>query len=130
MVQVVLITPTGSEPHWIVRTLRERGKKIPRFVWAAGEEDPPIGVLQIGWEQSERHHRGMHVARLLRFDDGPVPLPMRDVRIVEMRGHHLTLTGFEEVEDREYAQSWFCRIAIAGWKPRGKPSEPVGRWVD
>ena len=112
-------------PLWIVRCLRDRGRRIPRYVWAAGEQDPPIGRLKIDWTVSEKHRRQMHVATLTT-DRGELLPCMRDVHIVRLEWGDLTLTGFEEMEDREYAQTWFCRLAVEGWERRGKPAEPVG----
>jgi hypothetical protein len=35
---------------------------------------------------------------------------IRDVHIVALAGADLTSTGFEEIADRENAQTWFCRL--------------------
>ena len=112
----------SEHPHWIVRTLRERGAPIPRFVWYAGEEDALLGELSIDWEDSDVHRRRMRLARFGYAGTTLLP-PLRDVRVVRMMGNDLTLTGFEQIEDREYAQSWFCRLAREGWVQRGKPED-------
>lgn len=116
-------------PLWIVRTLRERGMRIPRFVWQAGENEPPLGRLSVDWTVSAKHRRQMHVARL--YDGAHDLLPcIRDVHIVRLTAADLTITGFEELEDREYAQTWYCRIARFAAGHRGKPEDPVGRVDD
>ena len=120
-----LITRLGA-PLWIVRPLRERGRKIPRHTWQAGEERALVGRLKVAWTVSEKHRRQMHVARFQVDSRDALPL-IRDVHLVQLAGADLTITGFEEIEDREYAQTWFCRIAVEGWQGRGKPDEPVGR---
>lgn len=119
----------ASGPLWIVRTLRERGMRIPRFVWQAGESDPPTGLLLVDWTVSEKHRRQMHVARLYSGAHDLLPC-MRDVHIVRLTAGDLTITGFEELEDREYAQTWHCRLAGLCRGPRGKPDDPVGRTSD
>ena len=119
-----LLTSFGS-PLWIVRQLRDRGMRIPRYVWQAGETAPPIGQLEIDWTVSDKHRRQMHVARL--YDRGKDLLPcIRDVHVVRLSHGDLTIAGFEQIEDREYAQTWFCRIARVGWVERGKPDDPTG----
>ena len=111
---VLLLAKATDWPQWIVRTLRERGRPIPRFVWQAGEEEPAIGHLVIDWEASDVHRRRMKLARV---QDGLKDLlpPLRDATIVRFKANDLTITGFEQVEDREYAQTWFCRLAREGW---------------
>jgi hypothetical protein len=115
--------------YWIVRPLRERGKRIPRFVWQAGEEEAPIGALVVTWERSDQHHRQMHVARLLGGSKNILPM-IRDVHIITLNHGDLTLAGFEQVEDREYAQTWYCRVLRKGWRSRGKPEDPTGAGMD
>ena len=67
----------------------------------------------------------MHVARFT-FDGNDLLPCIRDVHVVRLSGGDLTLAGFEQVEDREYAQTWFCRMAREGWIHRGKPDDPTG----
>ena len=112
---------------WIVRTLRDRGRRIPRFVWAAGEHDPPCGMLEVTWERSEQHHRQLHVARLIGGNAKQILPCIRDVHIITLSHGDLTLAGFEQVEDREYAQTWYCRVLRKEWERRGKPEDPTGR---
>ena len=119
-----LILDFGS-PAWIVRTLRDRGMRIPRYVWQSGEQSAPIGLLEIDWTVSKKHRRQIHVARLLAAGKDLLPC-IRDVHIVRLTSANLTLTGFEQIEDREYAQTWFCRLARTGWAERGKPDDPTG----
>jgi hypothetical protein len=120
-----LICYGSAEPLWIVRPLRERGRRIPRFVWTAGEHEPHIGRLHIDWTESERHKRRMHVATLTLHAKDFLPC-IRDVHIIRLSVGDLTLAGFEEVEDREYAQTWFCRLLREGWEHRRKPDDPTG----
>lgn len=124
-----LITYGSEAPLWIVRPLRERGRRIPRYVWQAGETDPPIGLLDIGWTASEQHRRQMHVATL-KLDAKDLLPCLRDVHVVALSVGDLTLAGFEQVEDREYAQTWFCRLLREGWEVRGKPADPTGDCSD
>ena len=122
-----LILATGSdEPQWIVRTMRDQGKPIPRWVWGCKEEGASIGHLEIDWENSPIHHRQLKLASLLAGGKHLLP-PLRDVTIVRFKHGDLTITGFEQIEEREYAQTWFCRLAREGWQMRGKPDEGVGR---
>lgn len=97
---------SADPPAWIIRPLRNRGAPIPRFVWAAGEENALLGYLVIDWEDSDVHRRRMKMARVLAPAGKELLPPLRDVNIVRYRGRDLTITGFEQVEDREYAQSW------------------------
>ena len=129
MAELPLSSQSTDPPLWVVRPLRERGMRIPRFVWQAGEEAPPVGRLSVDWTVSEKHRRQMHVARL--FDGAGDLLPcIRDVHIVRLTASDLTITGFEELEDREYAQTWYCRLAHLARRGRGKPEDPVGRTAD
>ena len=124
-----LLLATGSdEPQWIVRTMRDRGKPIPRWVWGCNEGGASIGHLEVDWEDSHVHHR-----RNLRRYGAPERTcspPLHDATIVRFKANDLTITGFEQIEDREYAQSWFCRLAREGWEMRGKPDEGVGHIRD
>jgi len=69
----------------------------------------------------------MNVVRFWTIDAKEDLLPwLRDVGLVRLNTNDLTITGFECIGDREYAQSWYCRIAREGWERRGKPDEGVG----
>lgn len=119
--------PANFHPAWIVRPLRELGMRIPRFVWQAGEAAPPTGYLEATWTVSEKHRRQMHIARLHGGAGNDLLPCIRDVHIVKLSAGDLTLAGFEEIGNREYAQTWYCRLLRSGWAARGKPDDPTGR---
>lgn len=122
---VELITYDSHGALWLVRLMRNEGERIPRFVWAAGETDPPIGRLTVKLENEGRYFRQLLVARL-RHGSKDLVGPLRDARIVALDHEALTITGFETIGERDYAQTWFCRIAVKGWLGRGRPDEGVG----
>ena len=127
----LILHPESDWPQWIVRPLRNEGKPIPRFVWHAGEREAPIGYLCIDWEVSDIHRRGMKLAKFtLPGATGFALPPLRDVAVVRLAVNDLTITGFEQIGDREFAQTWYCRLARVGWVGRGKPDEGVGHIRD
>lgn len=71
----------------------------------------------------------MHVARST-CEAGRGLLPqLRDMHVVRVVLTYLTLAGFESVENRKYAQMWFCRLSTP-WQTRGKPEDLTGDCVD
>ena len=121
----LILHPPSDEPLWVVRTLRKEGKPIPRWVWATGEERALVGALSVDWEISATYRRQLKLARFVIEREDALP-PLRDVTIVRMARGDLTITGFETIGDRDFAQTWFCRIAREDWEQRGKPDEGVG----
>lgn len=119
-----LLLSSNGALQWMLRTMRDSGRQTPRWVWNTGESRRAIGILQIKPAESLRHRRLMTVATFSVPDTQE--LLLRDVRIVTLDHGSMMLTGFELVEDREYAQSWFCRLARCDVVERGKPDEETG----
>ena len=92
--------------------------------WASKEEEAPVGILTIDVEQSVVYNRKLKLATLRGEREDLLP-PLRDVTIIRMIHGDLTIAGFETLMDRDYAQSWFCRLATREFQCRGKPDDDV-----
>ena len=98
---------------FFVRFLRYRGRILP---WREViDQAPNSGDLRIEEVLDQELHRYVRMARL--FDTTNVLPSMKlplllDARLMAMSPQAFTLTGFERVEDVEFAQSWLvsdCR---------------------
>lgn len=121
----LVIHSANGIAQWRVRTMRTAGKPTPRWVWATKEEEAPVGILIIDWTQSVNHRRVTKQATLRGEHENLLP-PLRDVTILRILHGDITLTGFETIGDQDYAQSWFCRLALKDFQQRGKPDEELG----
>lgn len=104
----LILHPLNCTAQWRVRTLRNEGNPIPRWVWASKAAKAPVGILTIDWGVSHVYNRKLKLATLRCERDDLLP-PLRDVTIIRMLHGDLTIAGFETITDRDYAQSWFCR---------------------
>ena len=97
--------------RFAVRFLRHRGRVIP---WRSIANQPAkVGDLRIEECRDEELRRYARTAKLLPADAPAIYAPLLpeqlDVRIVSMSPQAFTLSGFERIEDVEYAQSWLIR---------------------
>jgi hypothetical protein len=67
----------------------------------------------------------MQLAKVYEPRNGLLPV-LRDVYIIAISAGDLTLAGFEQIEYREYTQTWFCRLVREGLRPSGKPDDRIG----
>lgn len=89
----LILATTADWPQWVVRTMRDRGRPIPRYVWHAGEDEPAIGHLVIDWEDSDQRRRaneaGANPARLERLVASASGCDDRAVRRQRLDDHRL-----------------------------------------
>ncbi len=88
----LILHPLSGTTQWRVRTLRNEGKPIPRWVWASKEEEAPVGILTIDVEQSVVYNRKLKLATLRGEHKDLLP-PLRDVTIIRMLHGDLTIAG-------------------------------------
>lgn len=73
-------------------------------------QQPKVGDLRIEECRDEVLKRTLRTARLidvLHIVKQDVP-ELLDVKVVAMSPQAFTLTGFERVDEAEFAQSWLC----------------------
>ncbi len=95
-----------------VTRLRNLGAKLDER--EALEVRPVVGDLRVEHAQDDELKRPSRTARLVRQDrsiDADALPPLHDATLVAMGNVGFTLTGFERVEGRCYAQSWLVREA-------------------
>ena len=91
-----------------VRFLRFRGRVVPARQVA--NQRPQVGDLRIEECHDELLKRTLRIARLvdlLHIVNQDVP-QLLDVKVVAMSPQAFTLTGFERIDEAEFAQSWLC----------------------
>jgi len=90
--------------------LRNYGKAVPR--WQLSTLKPVSGELRIEEGRSEYLTRFMRTARLLdfslqRLDALP---PLLDASVLWLKPGSMAITGFEQIEDVDYAQTWLVAL--------------------
>jgi hypothetical protein len=93
-----------------VTCLRKDGKPYPR--WQLGTLTAVTGELRIEEARDEHLNRFMRCARLLdhtrEYPD--VLPPLIDAAVLWIKGHTMSVTGFERIEQTDYAQTWLIEV--------------------
>ena len=92
--------------HFVLLRMRTDGRLMPR--WQVNTRAGMVaGELQVSQQPHRKLRRSTLVARLLQPGPGEdlVP-PLIDVSILYVRHANLVLTGFETIEDQDFAQTW------------------------
>lgn len=90
-----------------VRPLQSKGRMLPRHL--AVEQPPRIGALRVSEERDHELSRPVLRARLLDASGGTESdlLPdLSDAKLLWADNNRLRLSGFERVDEANYAQTW------------------------
>jgi hypothetical protein len=89
---------------------REEGRMRPR--WQIGAARGIAGELRVGDEQDSVLRRRTTVAHLVDSDRPHLDLvpPLKDARLLYVDHERIVLCGFEQVCDRDYAQTWMLSV--------------------
>jgi len=91
--------------------MRRQGRRIGRHELA--NREPVVGDLRVEEVRDDSLGRYVRMARVVdvRRPRDPDLLPvLLDPSLVAMSPLAFTLSGFERVDDRDYAQSWLVRV--------------------
>jgi hypothetical protein len=116
--------------RFAVVPMRSRGRPLPRGELA--NLPPWIGDLRIEEIRDEQLMRYVRTARVLLLDRPRAACVLGELlepQIIAMSPQAFTLSGYERIDERCYAQSWLVRPATDAWTlvGPGRGMQPVQR---